>query len=466
MNRGAAAALSLALGATLGGCLMGPNYQRPPVAAPPAYRNAPPAAASAGAASLGDEKWSALFQDPVLQQLERTALRQNYDLRIAAARVLAAQEEAGITRAAEFPQASLNASTVDERNPKISRVFPSYGAKFGVLNLSALWNLDFWGRYRRATEAARDQWLATQWGQRAVQTSVVAQVAAAYFQLRQLDDALALARRTLAARKDSLRLTQVLEANGSASQLDLAQAQELVSQAGEAVPDLERQVAQQEDLLSTLLGENPQAIPRGLALDREPNPPAVPPGLPSALLERRPDVREAEAVLMAANAEIGVARAAMFPNIALTGDAGTESYALNRLFTGSSKQWNLAADLTQPVFEAGSLRAAVRYTEAEKQQMLLSYEQTVQQAFRQVSDALVGLRKSHEYREQQQALTAAAEQAAQLSQTLYTHGGGSYLQVLVAQTNAFTAQLNLSQAELSERLALVELYGALGGGWQ
>ncbi|MGH9480114.1 MAG: efflux transporter outer membrane subunit [Terriglobales bacterium] len=456
---------------TLSGCLMGPNYQRPKLAVPPSYRGAPAASAAsastpAALAGLGAEHWFQLFPDPVLQRLERTAMQNNYDVRIAATRVLEAQQEAGITRADEFPLADVNASGVSEHNPKIAPPIQGYSAGYGALNLSLVWNLDFWGRYRRATEAAREQWLATQWGQRAVVSSVVAQVAAAYFGLRQMDDALAIARRTLAARQQSLHLTQVLAANGSASDLELSQSQELVAQAAETVPELERESAQQENLLSTLLGSNPGPIPRGEPLMAQPNPPSVPPGLPSTLLERRPDIRQAEDELMAANAEVGVARASLFPNIRLTGDGGAESNALNRLFTGVGKQWDLAVGLTQPVFAAGALRATVRLSEAQKQQLLLSYEQTVQQAFRQVSDALVALQKDHQFRQQQQLLVQAAQRASTLSNTLYQNGGGSFLQVLVAEDEAFSAELNLSQAELNERLALVALYNALGGGWQ
>ncbi|MGH9413905.1 MAG: efflux transporter outer membrane subunit [Terriglobales bacterium] len=450
----------------LAGCLLGPNYHRPAIAAPAVYRGASAAVTPKAAASLGNQHWVRLYQDPVLQELIRTALANNYNIRIAATRVLAAQEQAGITRAGEFPTAAIDAGGTALRNPKTAKALPSYSTRFGRLNLDVLWNLDFWGKYRRATESARDQWLATQWGQRAVTSSVVAQVAAAYFQLRQLDAALAIAHKTVAARHDSLHLIQVLDRYGSASELDVSQAQEALAQASETVPDLERQIAQQENLIRTLMGENPGPIPRGAPLTAQPNPPAVPAGLPSALIERRPDIRQAEMQLAAATAGIGVAKAALFPNISLTASGGVESYALNQLFSPAGKQWNVAADLLQPVFAAGSLRAGVRLSKDQEQAMLLSYEQTIQQAFAQVSDALVALQKDHAFTQQQQSLTTAAEKAEQLSNVLYQHGGGSFLQVLVAETNSFNAQLNLSQAELNERLALVTLYNALGGGWQ
>jgi outer membrane protein, multidrug efflux system len=457
----------LAVGLSLAGCSVGPNYKRPAIDTPSAYRGAPPGQSSAASAeSLGNEKWWEVFQDPVLQQLIRTALQQNYDVQTAAARVLQAQAQLGITRANQFPMAGAGAEGFSERNPKISSVFPSYQANAAEVDLSVIWNLDFWGKYRRQTEAARATLLATEWGRRTVLSSVVSSVAAAYFQLRELDSALELSKSTLASRQDSLKLTNVLAKNGSASLLDVRQSEELVYTAAETIPDLERQIAQQEDSLSILLGENPTSIPRGRQLTEQLTPPTVPAGLPSELLDRRPDIREAEETLVAANAQIGVAKAAYFPNITLTGTAGVESYDLAKLFNASSGLWNTAASLTQPVFEAGGLRSGVRLARAQEQQMLLAYKQTIIGAFQQVSDALVAYQKNREFREQQQLLTSAAQDSDRLSNLLYHHGGASYLQVLTSETNYFAAQLSLQQAQLNERLALVQLYNALGGGWQ
>lgn len=458
-------ALSL-FGLLLAGCTVGPKYQRPAVDAPAAYRGQTAAESSATAESLGNEKWWDVFQDPVLQQLVRTALQQNYDMRIAATRVLEAQAELGITRANQFPMMGAGAQAFSERNPKISSAFPAYQTNVGEVDLSVIWNLDFWGKYRRETEAARANLFASEWGRRAVLTSVVSSVASSYFQLRELDLALQISKSTLASRQDSLRLTNVLAKNGSASALDVRQSEELVYSAAETIPDLERQIAQQENALSILLGENPGGIPRGSALTEQANPPTVPAGLPSELLERRPDIREAEETLIAANAEIGVAKAAYFPDISLTGTAGFESYSLTKLFNASSGLWNTAGTLTQPVFEAGSLHAGTRLAEAQKQQMLLTYKQTIQDAFRQVSDSLVAYQKDREFRQQQELLTSAAQEADRLSNALYQHGGASYLQVLTSETNYFAAELNLAQAQLNERLSLVQLYNALGGGWQ
>ncbi|HTB89065.1 MAG TPA: efflux transporter outer membrane subunit [Steroidobacteraceae bacterium] len=455
----------LAFGLLLAGCMLGPNYRRPAIDAPGVYRDdgRPAIAASE---SLGSEKWWDVFQDPVLQQLIRTALEQNYDLQIAASRVLQAQAQLGITRANQFPMVSAGTEAFSQRNPKISSSFPSYEANAGEVDLAVVWNLDFWGKYRRQTEAARASLLASQWGHSAVLASVVSSVATAYFTLRELDWALDVSNKTLAARQDSLRLTSVLAKNGSASALDVRQSEQLVYTAAETIPDLERQIAQQENSLSILLGRNPGPIPRGRELTEQPNPPTVPVGLPSELLERRPDIREAEETLVAANAEIGVAKAAFFPSISLTGTAGYESFALNNLFTHSQRMWNGAASLTQPVFAGGALRAGKRLAEAQKQEMLLTYQQTIMNAFQQVSNSLIAYQKGREFREQQELLTAAAGDADRLSKVLYQHGGTSYLQVLTSENNDFSAELNLAQAQLNERLALVQLYNALGGGWQ
>lgn len=455
----------LALGALIVGCAAGPNYKRPTTDVPAAYRGEAARAPASSAGSLGNEKWWEVFQDPVLQQLIRTALRQNYDARIAATRVLQAQAEVGITRANEFPMVEAGAEAFTERNPQISPAIPAYSANAGQVDLSVVWNLDFWGKYRRQTEAARASLLASEWGRRAVVTSVVSEVATSYFQLRELDSALDIAKSTLASRRDSLRLTAVLAKNGSASALDVRQSEQLVYAAAETVPDLERRIAQEENSLSVLLGSNPGPIPRGRALTEDLNLPAVPAGLPSQLLERRPDIREAEESLVAANAQIGVAKADFFPDISLTGAGGFESYALNSLFTTSSQMWNAAGSITQPIFEAGVLRSGVKLAKAQEQQMLLTYKQAIINAFQQVSDALVAYQKDREFLEQQQRLTDAARDADRLSKVLYQHGGASYLQVLTSETNDFSAELNLAQAELNERLALVQLYDALGGGW-
>jgi multidrug efflux system outer membrane protein len=447
------------------GCMMGPKYKRPVVDVPQEYR-APVSELASQASSLGNEQWWQVYQDPVLTQLIHTAIAQNYDVRIAAARVLEAQAQVGITRANQLPSASVGANIFSEQNAKVSNVFPAYQVNGGELNLSVIWSLDFWGKYRRQTEAARAQLLATEWGQRAVVSSLVANVATAYFQLRALDSELEISQGTLASRRESLKLTKFLESHGSNSGLDVSQAEQLVYTASETIPDLERQIQQQENVLSVLLGENPQSIPRGRALTEQAVPQNAPAGLPSELLERRADVRQAEEVMVAANARIGVAKASFFPNLSLTGLGGLESNALHQFITAPSETWYAAFNVSQPVFQGGALRSNLKLAHANWQESVLSYQQTVQDALEQVSNSLVASQKDREFREQQEFLTQAAQQTDQLSEVLYKNGGASYLQVLTSETNYFSAELNLVQARLNERLALVQLYQALGGGWQ
>ena len=467
--------------AGLVGCAVGPNYKRPALNVPVAYRGATPGAAApdtqSGQAnpalqpsqsvgvSLGDEKWWEVFQDRELQSLIRAALRNNYDMRIAAARVLQAQAQLGITRADQFPSLGAGGAIVSQRSSKIGPI-PSYELTQGNLTASAAWNLDFWGKYRRATEAARANLLANRWAQKEVAATLVADLAASYFRLRQLDLELEISRRTLSSRQDSLQLTQTLEQHGINSMLDVRQSEQLVYTAATEVPDLERQIAQQENAISILLGNNPDDVPRGLKLTEQPHAPEVPAGLPSSLLERRPDIREAEANLIVANAQIGVARAAYFPQISLTGAAGYQTPALTNLFTGPAGIWNLAASVSQPIFAGGRLKSNVRFAEAQREQMILTYQQTIQGAFRDVSDALVAYRKDREFRIQQEHLLAAAQDAAQLSQARFKAGTTDYLEVLTNETNAFSAELGLAQAQGNELIALVQLYQALGGGWE
>ncbi len=457
--------LLLAIAVLLSGCAVGPNYKRPTVSVPTDYRDSM-AAQTAAAPSLGNENWWQVYQDPVLADLIHTALQQNYDVRIAAARVLEAQAQLGITRANQFPSASVGADIFSQQNAKTSNQFPPYQVNAGQLNLSVIWNLDFWGKYRRQTEAARAQMLASEWGQRAVISSLVANVATAYFQLRALDSEIEISKRTLGSRQQSLQLTKVLETHGSASDLDVSQSEQLVYTASESIPDLERQIRQQENLLSILLGENPGSISRGQALTEQPVPEAVPAGLPSELLERRPDVRQAEEIIVAANAQIGVAKASFFPSISLTGAGGLESNALNRFINAPSQTWFGALSVAQPVFQGGALRSGLRLSRAQYQEAVLAYQQTVQNSLEQVSNALIAYQKDRDFRGQQELLTQAAQRSDQLSLVLYQHGGASYLQVLTNETNYFSAELNLVQAQLNERLALVQLYQALGGGWQ
>ena len=462
------------------GCAVGPNYKRPTVDVPVTYRyataassaalnaqpdQAKPEAQSSSVQSLGDEKWWEVFQDPELQRLIRTAIKNDYDVRIAATRVLEAQAQLGITRADQLPSVGAGVDVTSIQNPKLGPI-PAYEVTQGEVAASAAWNLDFWGRYRRATVAARANLLANQWAQKEVMATLVANLASSYFQLRQLDFELEISKRTLSSRSDSLKLTQTLEQHGITSMLDVRQSEQLVYTAATEIPDFERRIAQQENAISILLGNNPGDVPRGLKLTEQPHAPEVPVGLPSSLLGRRPDIRQAEANLIAANAQIGVARAAYFPQISLTGTGGFESPALTNLFTGPAGLWNLAASLTQPLFEGGRLKSNVRLTEAQHDQMVLTYQQTIQGAFRDVSNALIAYRKDQEFTAQQRHLFESAQDAARLSQVRFKAGTTDYLEVLTNETNSLTAELGLAQAQGNELIALVQLYQALGGGWQ
>ena len=459
--------LALASALLLAGCAVGPNYKRPKIDAPPAYRDPGAAsAASASTTSIGDEKWWTVFKDPELQNLIRTALQQNYDVRIAATRVLQAQAQLTVTRSNEFPSLNASGGVTGTKSPAIPGVYKGFQYVADQLALDASWNIDFWGQYRRATEAARASLLASEWGRRAVLTTVVANVATDYFQLREYDLQLDIARQTLASRQQSLKLTETLAKGGATSMVDVRQAQQLVETAAETIPDVEREIQQEENAISILLGENPSAIPRGLKLTEESLPPNVPAGLPSSLLERRPDIREAEQNLIAANAEIGVARAAYFPQVSLTGSAGYESIGLNQLLSRSNIIGNFAGTATQTIFDAGKTRANVKLAKAEEQQELLTYQQTIQQAFSDVSNALIAHRKYSEYLKHQQLLTKYAKDGDDLSHIRYRGGATSYLEVLTSETTYFSAELNLAQARLNEQLSLVQIYNALGGGWQ
>jgi multidrug efflux system outer membrane protein len=451
----------------LASCTVGPNYKRPNTDAPTAYRGlTAEETASASTQSLGEQKWWEVFQDEQLQKLIRTALKQNYDARIAAARVLAAQAQLGITRANQFPTVNAIGSGTNLHNPAIGPI-PSYGLTFGKVLASAAWDADFWGKYRRATEAARANLLATDWARQEVNATLVANVAAAYFQLRELDLELEISEKALASRKESLDLTKTLEEHGINSILDVRQAEQLVYTAAADIADLKRRIGQQEDFLSILLGNNPGPIaPRGKELIDQPHPPAIPAGLPSALLERRPDIRQSEELLVAANAQIGAARAAYFPDISLTAQPGFQSSSLSNLFSGSAGLWNFAGTVTQPIFNAGQIRSNVRLAEAQQQEAVLAYQQTIQGAFRDVSDALIAYQQDQEFLAQQELLARAAEDAAQLSGKRYQAGTTNYLEVLTNETNYLSAELGLAQARFNELLALVQIYKALGGGWQ
>jgi multidrug efflux system outer membrane protein len=457
----------------LTGCTVGPNYKRPAVNVPQEFRGLTPEAATqpgvlpakTDATSLGEQKWEEIFKDQQLQHLIRTALQQNYDVRIAASRILQAEALLRITRADQYPELDAGASISNQRRARTGPI-PSFENTAGQISVAAAWELDFWGKYRRATQAARAELLAQEWARQAVISTLVADVAGSYFQLRELDLELEIARRTASSRTESLNLTKTLQERGLNTMLDVHQAEQLVYAASAQVPDIERQIEQQENAISILLGRNPGDVSRGLKLTEQPLAPEVPAGLPSSLLERRPDIRQAEQRLIAANARIGVAKAAYFPQITLTASGGFQSSTLAELFTGPAGLWSFGAALTQPIFNGGRIRSNVRLTKAQQEEALLVYQRTIQQAFREVSDGLVAYRKNQEFRKQQELLTQSAREAARLSGVRYRAGQTSNLEVLTNETNLFAAELRFAQAQLNERLALVQLYRALGGGWQ
>jgi multidrug efflux system outer membrane protein len=450
--------------------MLGPNYQRPPVPVPEQHRDAEPQAPGRETVSLADVQWFALFQDERLQALIQTALENNYDMRIAAARVLEAAAQLGVTRSFLLPTVDGTAAVSRDRvseetsGPLPAGVSPESNNFF--LGLGLTWEVDIWGRIRRQTEAARAELLATEWAQRAVLVTVISQVASAYFALRELDNELEIAQRTLVSRQRSLRLTQLRLEQGVATRLEVRQAETLLYTAAATVPLVERQIVQTENAIRLLLAQPPGDILRGRTLTEQPIPPEIPAGLPAALLERRPDIRASEEVLVAANAQIGAAKALYFPRISITGLLGIESAELDQFIKSSALTWSIGANALQPIFNYGRVRSINEATKASYLRLLAQYEQTIQTAFREVSDALIGYHKSREQRIQQEFLVEALRDRVGLANKRFFGGLDSYLQVLDAERELFDEELDLARLQRDERLNIVELYRALGGGWE
>ncbi len=455
----------------LTGCTVGPKYSRPVVKTPDAFRGTAVEATARDLQSLADLKWFEVFKDEQLQELIRTGLAQNYDLRDAVARVSAARANLGITRADQFPNIAAGVDLTTLRNSRRGAIPLPEGISrdhtFGTLLLNLLpFEVDIWGRLRRATEAARAELLATEENRKAVITTLVSDVATAYFNLLELDMELQIDNRTLTTRQESLRLIKVREQGGVATMLDVRQAEQLVYSATQTIPDTERLIEQTENQLSLLLGKHPGAVTRGRRLTEQAQPPSAPPGLPSSLLERRPDIRAVEQNLIAANAIIGVARAAYFPQISLTGFLGSQSNQLASLFTGPTGAWQFAPQVTQPIFRAGRIKSNVRLARVQQQIALVQYEKTIQTAFREVSDALVRYRRVKEIRAQQELLVTTLQDRSRLAYLRYRGGVDTLLNALDADRDLFNAELSLSQTRRNELVTLVQLYKALGGGWQ
>ena len=462
-----ASLLALAAAGLLAGCTVGPKYVRPATTAPPAFRGADGAAVSSDPkGSLGDEQWAAVYREPELQELIRKALANNFDVRIAAQHILEQEAQVKITRSQEFPTVTFGGTGIGAALPSsLGTSIPSPLVD-GAFSLNAAWTPDFWGLYRKQTEAARAQLLNQTWAQRAVRLTLVQSIATDYIQLRAFDSQLAITQETLKVRQDSLDLTKKLESGGSAPLSDVRQAEQLLYTASSEVPQLEQQIQQEENAIALLLGENPGPIahtdPNALA----PPPQDLPAGLPSQLLERRPDIEEAEATLISANAQIGVARAQFFPSLAISGSAGLGGDTFASLLDLSAKTVYGIGSLTQPIFEGGKLRGQLKLSEATKEEMVITYRKTIAGAFRDVSNALIALNKQRANREEQEKLVAAAQDATRLARMRYQGGSTSYLEVLTTDSTLYSAQLNLVTAQQNEALALVQLYGALGGGWQ
>lgn len=456
-----------AVALTLSGCMVGPNYNRPKVATPNEFRAAPPAPA---ADSIAETKWFDLFQDDTLKQLITSSLEKNFDLRIAAERVLEARAQYGVVRGNLFPTLDAQAQFIASRSSSVgSARFVPAGSKLNATytqtTANLAWELDLWGRLRRLNESARAQYLASEEARNGVKLSLVGDVMNTYFALREQDLELQISRQTGDIAADNLRLINLRHDRGVANALEVHQAEQFLFTATGQIASAQRQIGQSEDAISLLLGNAPGDVPRGKALDQIVAPTQLPPGLPSSLLERRPDIRQAEQNLIAANAQIGAARALLFPQISLTGFLGAQSRALTNLYSGPARIGSIGPSVLIPIFHAG-LRSGVRLTEAQQREALIAYEKTIYTALREVSDAFVVHDRTREQRLEQEKLVAALTQSVELSNLRYRGGLDSYLQVLDAERNLFGSQLTLAQLRLLELQSVVQVYRALGGGWQ
>ena len=455
----------------LTGCTVGKKYQRPAVEIPDVHRGAPVTSVAPTAASLADTKWFEVFKDEKLQELVRMSLDSNFDARVAVARIDLARGQLGITRADQFPSVNAGAELATVRSSRSGQLeIPEpeqVKRTFGTVALGLLtFELDIWGRLRRATEAQRAQLLSEEENQRTIYVTLVAAVAQAYFELRELDLELEISQRTLTSREESLRITRLQEGAGVATMLDVRQAEELVYTASARIPELKRLIGLQENFVATLVGVNPRDIPRGAALVDQQMPPEVPAGLTSDLIERRPDIRSAEQQLVSANALVGVAKAAYFPRISLTGFFGFQGDQLSSLFSGPTRVWSFAPQLSQPIFQAGRLKSNVRVAKAQREIALIEYERSIQNGFREVSDALISYQYIREQRAEQEKLVNALRDRVRLATLRYEGGIDNYLAVLDAERELFDQDLRLAQLRLGELTTVVQLYKALGGGWQ
>jgi outer membrane protein, multidrug efflux system len=443
---------------TLSGCKVGPNYKRPALDVPGQYRGVAPGLGAGE--NFGEMKWQSVFPDEALQALIKEALTNNYDMRIAASRILQAQASVGVTRSNQLPALNGSFGVQNDR----SAAYPG-SPTFDTASLQLSYIVDFWGQYRRATEAARANLLATEYARHLVETTLISSVASAYFQLRQLDSQLDFSTETVTSDQDSLRINTINYKGGEYAITDVYQAKLLVEQAEAEVITLKQSIEQTENQLSILLGRNPGPIARGLNLIDEPHLDEVPTGLPSAILERRPDVRQSEEALVAANANVGVAKAAYFPQIPLTASFGAQSTALTSFLQGPATFWALGGQLAQPLYAGGRITSQYRLALAQREEADLTYKQTVQQAFADVANSLVAYRQSRLYRVKLQEQTATYKETSRLANVRFTGGATSFLEVLTTQQQYFSSELQTTQAWYAELQSYVQLYQALGGGW-
>ena len=450
------------------GCLLGPDYSRPPVVVPDNYRFA---VAPATAESIADLPWFDVFRDPVLQQLVREALQNNYDLRIAAARVEEARFQIGVVRSFLYPQINFNAVGGAQQVSRVTEPSETLGSPHRnfqnvLLGFSLAWELDVFGRIRRNTEAATAIYLATEQGQRGVLITLVGDVAQSYFTLRELDLELEIARRTVQTNDETVRFYQTRLDGGVSNRLELDTAISNRSRTASTIPELERQIAIQENQINLLLARNPGPIPRGTALTDQYYPPTIPAGLPSALLERRPDIKAAEDVLVAANADIGAAKALFFPNFSLTSTLGSATHDLSNLGDKHAAIWSVAGGLLQPVFQGWRITSNYEAVKARFEQAVAQYQRSAQNGYREVADALVSIEKLEGVRLELEVGVRALQDATSLARLRYDTGLANYLEILIADQQLFDQELLLARARGGQLNAVVQFYRALGGGWQ
>jgi outer membrane protein, multidrug efflux system len=460
-------ALAAVVALFVAGCMVGPDYSRPPILIPDNYRGV---IGAPTAESFADLPWFDVFRDPVLQELVREALSNNYDLRIAAARVEEARAQIGIARSFLFPQLNFNGGGSAQQVSRSTDPPESFGANRNfqnwLLGFGLAWELDVFGRIRREAESATGIFLATEQAQRGVLITLVGDVAQSYFTLRELDLELEIARRTVQVNDETVQFYQTRLAGGVSNRLELDTAISNRSRTASTIPELERQIAIQENQINLLLGRNPGPIPRGTVLTEQYSPPSIPAGLPSALLERRPDIKAAEEVLVSTNADVGAAKALFFPNFSLTAALGGASHELSNIADRRAAIWSVAGGVLQPIFQGWRITSNYEASKARFEQAVAQYQRSAQNGFREVADSLVGIEKFKGVRSELETSVEALTDAARLARLRYDTGLANYLEILIADQQLFDQELLLARVRGAQLNAVVQLYRSLGGGWQ